>query len=318
MYAKTTEAPIEVRKTAVNNRYVSTAGVVLLGAGAGVVLGQTVKTKHEKEESMSSDDEHRLRAAKKVVKKTLEKIQTSIRKSSQPKSYLDQLSVNTQGRHDGVHKYVDDLPINTQEHHAGMESYVDHLSSIAKEPPPSIGLIRSSSANDAQVKPVVEVKSPTVTPEPAASNKEAPEMPVTKLPPKPLASPVIQSTAVSTAAPTMQEPANVPAAKEAVQNTFSTFSPKTLREETKHIIEETRHIVEATPKKIQKETKYIIKETKHIIGGTKKKALSRKYEAIDSLEERAFAILRDLGMIELHPDPSSPQYDNSMDDKFVE
>jgi hypothetical protein len=55
----------------------------------------------------------------------------------------------------------------------------------------------------------------------------------------------------------------------------------------------------------------------HIIGETKKKALSRKYEAIDSLEERAFAILRDLGMIELHPDPHSPQYDSSMDNKFV-
>jgi len=45
---------------------------------------------------------------------------------------------------------------------------------------------------------------------------------------------------------------------------------------------------------------------------------SRKYASIDSMEEKAFTILSDLGMIEQHPDPTSSNYDSSMDDEFVE
>lgn len=43
--------------------------------------------------------------------------------------------------------------------------------------------------------------------------------------------------------------------------------------------------------------------------------LSERYAAM-SLEERAFAILLDLGMIELSPDPDDPSYDSSQDDEF--
>ena len=47
----------------------------------------------------------------------------------------------------------------------------------------------------------------------------------------------------------------------------------------------------------------------------KKEDLAAKYAAM-SLEERAFAILVDLGMVELTPDPDDPTYDSSMDDEI--
>lgn len=46
-------------------------------------------------------------------------------------------------------------------------------------------------------------------------------------------------------------------------------------------------------------------------------ALASKYGAMD-LEERAFTILADLGMIELNPDPSDPDRDTSKDDDDME
>ena len=46
--------------------------------------------------------------------------------------------------------------------------------------------------------------------------------------------------------------------------------------------------------------------------------VARKYASIYSLEDRAFAVLQDLGMIELHPDPEAKDYDSTMDDDFVE
>lgn len=42
-------------------------------------------------------------------------------------------------------------------------------------------------------------------------------------------------------------------------------------------------------------------------------ALQSKYASIPSLEEKAFHILQDLGMIELTPDPDDPSYDHSID-----
>lgn len=45
-------------------------------------------------------------------------------------------------------------------------------------------------------------------------------------------------------------------------------------------------------------------------------ALAAKYGAMD-LEERAFTILCDLGMIELHPDPDDPNRDRSKDDEDI-
>ncbi|KAL7499918.1 hypothetical protein ACHAWT_008052 [Skeletonema menzelii] len=46
-------------------------------------------------------------------------------------------------------------------------------------------------------------------------------------------------------------------------------------------------------------------------------SLARKYGAMD-LEERAFTILADLGMIELNPDPEDPNRDTSKDDDDME
>lgn len=42
-------------------------------------------------------------------------------------------------------------------------------------------------------------------------------------------------------------------------------------------------------------------------------ALKAKYASIPSLEEKAFHILQDLGMVELTPDPDDPSYDHSTD-----
>lgn len=44
--------------------------------------------------------------------------------------------------------------------------------------------------------------------------------------------------------------------------------------------------------------------------------LAARYGVMD-LEDRAFNILLDLGIIEASPDPSSPQYDDSKDDEPV-
>jgi hypothetical protein len=134
-------------------------------------------------------------------------------------------------------------------------------------------------------------KEPVTVPKAEDSDSSTAEMPATKVPPKSV-SPLTQPKTVVTT-PIEKEPSKVPQAEETVtgrvQNTFSTFSPKKLREETKHIIEAPR-----------------------------KKLLSRKYAAINDEGERAFTILLDLGMVELHPDPGSPGYDSSMDDQFVE
>ncbi|KAL7438914.1 hypothetical protein ACHAXH_006748 [Discostella pseudostelligera] len=43
-------------------------------------------------------------------------------------------------------------------------------------------------------------------------------------------------------------------------------------------------------------------------------ALAEKYAAMN-LEERAFNILSDLGMIDLNPDPDDPNRDSSSDDE---
>jgi hypothetical protein len=48
------------------------------------------------------------------------------------------------------------------------------------------------------------------------------------------------------------------------------------------------------------------------------KELAARYNAIDDVGERAFAILVDLGMVIVSPVPRSPNYDASQDDEFVE
>lgn len=46
-------------------------------------------------------------------------------------------------------------------------------------------------------------------------------------------------------------------------------------------------------------------------------AEKKDYDSMD-LEDKAFNILVDLGMVDETPDPDSPDYDHSNDDKFVE
>ncbi len=46
------------------------------------------------------------------------------------------------------------------------------------------------------------------------------------------------------------------------------------------------------------------------------KAIADRYGEMD-LKERAFNILADLGLIELHDDPDSVSYDNSSDEELV-
>lgn len=46
--------------------------------------------------------------------------------------------------------------------------------------------------------------------------------------------------------------------------------------------------------------------------------LAEKYAKMDSLEDRAYAVLCDLGMIEEHKDPRDPSYDHSKDDELCE
>ena len=43
----------------------------------------------------------------------------------------------------------------------------------------------------------------------------------------------------------------------------------------------------------------------------------KKYDDIEDPGEKAFAILVDLGMVELHPDPDDPDYDHSDDDEYA-
>ncbi len=46
-------------------------------------------------------------------------------------------------------------------------------------------------------------------------------------------------------------------------------------------------------------------------------SLTEKYANIESIEERAYQILVDLGMVIVHQDPDSPDYDHTMDDDIV-
>lgn len=46
-------------------------------------------------------------------------------------------------------------------------------------------------------------------------------------------------------------------------------------------------------------------------------AAEKDYSSMDE-EERAFNVLVDLGMVDLTPDPDSPDYDSSKDDEIAE
>jgi len=52
-------------------------------------------------------------------------------------------------------------------------------------------------------------------------------------------------------------------------------------------------------------------------GEAKKEKIIREYSASLDAGERAFAMLLELNMIELHPDPDDPDYDHSKDDLFA-
>ena len=46
--------------------------------------------------------------------------------------------------------------------------------------------------------------------------------------------------------------------------------------------------------------------------------LTYKYGKMENVEDRAYAVLRDLGMIDEHKDPNDPSYDHSDDDDLCE
>lgn len=66
----------------------------------------------------------------------------------------------------------------------------------------------------------------------------------------------------------------------------------------------------------------VVEETKSpepVAAATEEKAnLSSSSDPDASLEEKAFQALMTSGALEMHPDPSSPDYDHSQDDEFVE
>lgn len=62
--------------------------------------------------------------------------------------------------------------------------------------------------------------------------------------------------------------------------------------------------------------KNIINARKQPKSEEEEKALAEYYGSME-IRERAFAILYDLGMIEISPDPDSPDYDHTLDDEFA-
>jgi hypothetical protein len=57
----------------------------------------------------------------------------------------------------------------------------------------------------------------------------------------------------------------------------------------------------------------------HNVYITATQVVANKVASFQSMEpaERAFCILVDLGLIDIHPDPESPDYDHSDDDKLA-
>ena len=73
-------------------------------------------------------------------------------------------------------------------------------------------------------------------------------------------------------------------------------------------------VVEAEPEEVEAP---VAEETPAPVPTPAPVAEKKDYDSMD-LEDKAFNILVDLGMVDETPDPDSPDYDHSNDDEFVE
>lgn len=340
-FAKARIAPVversELHKT--SNRVKPAAASVLIATGSGIFLARNLlhskqETLESIQESLSSakvdelDDPDRLQQARTFVENSLQQIRHQQAKPKPPStttpaatgSYLDHLKTNTlaSGGTKAPAKsssYADRLNANQQEtqpkRKVEVTSYLDNLSQVFKSSNGSPEK-RTAPSTEMPLEPVVAKSKPS---ENGAESSHGEEPTLTAFVTetldraKELSAVCLTRTTRPAPAPRVStmEPAVVAAstATKSHATTDSTddtgllrknvqlFSPKKLREETKALV------ASASSKRVDKR-------------------LSRKYAAIESLEERAFTILVDLGMVELHDDPDSPDYDHTMDNMFVE
>ena len=105
--------------------------------------------------------------------------------------------------------------------------------------------------------------------------------------------------------------ASMKAKKKAEANQRALLANRLEREErARALIRERQEKIEVA----QRDEKEARKQPK---SGEEEKILADRYGAME-LGERAFAILVDLGMVEISPNPSSPDYDSSRDNEYVE
>jgi hypothetical protein len=84
------------------------------------------------------------------------------------------------------------------------------------------------------------------------------------------------------------------------------------------VVAEPEPVVEAEPEPEPKEVEArVAEETSVSAPAPAPVAEEKDFDSMD-LEDKAFNILVDLGMVDKTPDPDSPDYDHSKDDEFVE
>jgi len=84
------------------------------------------------------------------------------------------------------------------------------------------------------------------------------------------------------------------------------------------VVAEPEPVVEAEPEPEPKEVEARVAEETSVSAPTTAPVAEEKdFDSMD-LEDKAFNILVDLGMVDKTPDPDSPDYDHSKDDEFVE
>ena len=84
------------------------------------------------------------------------------------------------------------------------------------------------------------------------------------------------------------------------------------------MVAEPEPVVEAEPESEPKEVEARVAEETSVSAPTPSPVAEEKdFDSMD-LEDKAFNILVDLGMVDKTPDPDSPDYDHSNDDEFVE
>lgn len=339
-FAKTRTAPVVERNDShkTSDRVMPAAASVLIATGSGIFLAQNLhRSKQETLESMEEslrssktdelDDPDRLQQARTFVENSLQRIGHQQAKPKPPSttipeatgSYLDQLKPNTQasaGTETAAKSssYVDRLNTNPQKTQpkstVKVTSYLDNLSQVFKN---SNGSPKESTApsNKMPLEPIVAKSKPSENEaessrgeEPSTTSfvtetldraKELSAVGLTRTT-RPAPAPGVSTMEPAVAASTATKSRAMPDSTDIeglLRKNVPAFSPRTFREETKALV------ASFSPKRVDKR-------------------LSRKYAAIDSLEERAFTILADLGMVELHDDPDSPDYDHTMDNVFVE